>query len=149
MRQRLSGLIVVLTLASLGACSSDGEAPATQPAPQVSTFGQGDFDDIPLHPRSEAIGRRSEKDGVVTQSFGVRGATPSQILAFYERGLEPPSWTQIGGVERVGTTTVRGEWRKDGRTLRISASEAPNVPDGQPSSTAVTSQYSLVLGAGV
>ncbi len=60
----VAGAVVVSVV--LGACSPSDEG--SQPAPAVTTFGQGDFENLPLPPRSEPLGERSEEDGAVARS---------------------------------------------------------------------------------
>ncbi len=101
----------------LGACSPSDEG--TQPAPAVTTFGQGDFENLPLPPRSEPLGERSEEDGVVARSYAVRDTSPERVLAFYSQQLPAPA--VVEPPHDIGAGTFRGRWLLDGRELTVSA----------------------------
>ncbi|MEZ5239085.1 MAG: hypothetical protein R2716_09100 [Microthrixaceae bacterium] len=79
--------LLALVLASLlalaaGACSGDSaESNDAQPAPEVSTFAPGGFDDVPRYRGSQEAGPRSEAD-VVSQPFFVEGADPQMVIDF-------------------------------------------------------------------
>lgn len=98
-------------------CSPSDEG--TQPAPAVTTFEQGDFDDLPLPPRSEPVGERSEEDGVVSRSYAVRDTSPERVLAFYSEQL--PAAAVVETPQAIGAGTSRGRWLVDGRELTVSA----------------------------
>ena len=138
-------MAAAMTSAVLLGCGGDGDPLETQPAPDVSTFEAGRFDDLPLHPRSDAIGTRSEEDGVITQSYGTRGATTREVLAFYEDVLPDRGWTQVGQVEETGTAAHQGDWSSEGWSLRVSATDGSQLEFGGESSNEVLTQYSLVL----
>ncbi len=124
----------------LAGCARDREREGAQPAPDVTTFEQGRFDDLPLFPRSDPVGPRSEKEGVVTRSFVAKGATPEQVMQFYEGRLK--GWQQVEPSHLVGTSTHRAKWALDNWFLEVSASAyASSIDD--PLEAQV--QYSLVL----
>ncbi|HVF76437.1 MAG TPA: hypothetical protein VM938_15480 [Acidimicrobiales bacterium] len=52
--------------AFFAACGG-GDGPATQRMPSETAFQRGNFDDLPLHPRSEPLGVKTETDGVSTR----------------------------------------------------------------------------------
>lgn len=121
-------------------CAREAERAGTQPAPDVTTFEQGRFDDLPQFPRSESLGARTEKDGVASRSFVVKGATPEQVMQFYERSLQ--GWHQLEPSHLVGTSTHRSKWTTDDWLLEVSASGyASSIDDPME----VQVQYSLVL----
>ena len=136
----LASVVVVL---AAGACSASDEG--TQPGPDVATFEQGDFDDIVLHPRSEALTPPNEEGGTVARSYAVRNAAPEEVLDFY--GVELAEFDVVEEPASIGTNTFRGRWQLDQeRVLTVSATLAANlgdVPD-LPDSEQVT-QYSLSL----
>lgn len=127
-------------LALLAACGGD-ERPATQPTPSEATFQRGTFDDLPLHPRSEPLGEKAEKDGVVARSFKATGATPVGVLEWYRGNL--PGWELIDPPAAIGEGTFRGRWARDASVLVVSASAAPTLPSD--SGNGVSTQYSLTL----
>lgn len=133
----------MVSVVALGSCT-DSDA-GTQPAPDVSTFEQGDFADLPLHPRSEALTPRNEEAGNVARSYVVRNTTPGEVLEFYEAQLgefdileEPAS---------IGTNTFRGRWQLDQeRVLTVSATLSSNLDGtGDLADTEALTQYSLSL----
>lgn len=134
---------MVIALALLwpaAACSDDADGAGTQPAPAVSTFEQGEFDDLPRHPRSEPIGPRSEMDGVVTQSFSATGATPEQVISFFTERLQETGWTPAEPAHREDTPT-RADFTLDDLRLELTATSLA----GRTGPDEATVQYSLVL----
>lgn len=131
-------------LAALAACgggSADG--PVAQPAPGVTAFVSGDFDDLPLVPGSEPFGERSEKDGVTTQTFKVRGYTAEAVIEFYAGALPSSGWRQVAPAFREDTST-RSDWVTDGWRLEISAFGIADGSQDDGGGEEVV-QYSLVL----
>jgi hypothetical protein len=133
----------VVSVIALGACTPSDEG--TQPRPDVVTFEQGDFEDLPLLAGSEALAPTNEEDGVVVRSYGVPNTTAEDVLAFYqeqladEEVLEAPS--------SIGENTFRGRWQlSDGRVLIVSATRSPaasgsaDLPDEE-----LVTQFSLSL----
>lgn len=133
----------VLSVAALAACGGDGDDlddEGAQPAPPVSTFEQGQFDDLPLPTDAEPVGPRSEQDGIVTRSYEVQGMVPRDVIDFYEQTLEEQGWSAVEIEEmREG---YRGDWTTEEWNLRVSANEARGLAEdsGEP-----TTQISLVL----
>lgn len=138
---RTRGLVSALAaVLALGGCSDrEEQREGTQPAPAVTTFEQGRFDDLPLAPRSDPVGPRSEKEGVVTRSFSAKGTTPEQVLRFYEQNLT--GWRQLEPVHEVGTSSYRATWAQGEWLLEVSSGRAPALD--APLEAQV--QYSLVL----
>lgn len=136
--------VAVVLLASCGGDDQDEQREGTQPAPDVTSFEQGNFDDLPLMPTAEALGRRTEKDGVVSRTYEVRGSLPREVLDFYEDALPRQGWSPTGPVEDIGRSAFRGEWETEGWLVQVSSSPATGL-DGDGDSNAVRSQYSLVL----
>lgn len=130
-----------------GACGDDAsERAGTQPAPGVSTFEQGSFDDLPIYPRSDPIGPRSEKNGVVARSFVTHGATPERIVTWYADTLKAKGWEPAGDVEQLGHATWRADFRRSGSELRVSSTPAPTVEKESAGSGDVYDvQFSLTL----
>lgn len=132
---------VALVTAACGGTDSDE---GTQPAPAVTTFEQGVFDDIPLFPRSEPLGPRHEEDGVVAQSFRAYGTTPRGVLEHYVGSL--PAWDLVEPVTPTGTTTYRARWVRDGWSLLITSGPAPATSDGNQADVPEPhTQYSLTV----
>jgi len=130
---------VIFTLAAGTACAAADRRDATQPAPDVTYFTEGDFEGLPRYPRSEVVSDRTEKDGFVTRSFAVRNAQPRQVLEWYADRLD--GWPMTEPIHKVGATDYRAAWLKEGRRLQVSAAPAPGTEAGDPAV-----QYSLVLG---
>ena len=144
-RSRLLGAtaVALVALAAVG-CGSGTRRPAAQPAPHVTTFEQGRFDDLPVYFRSDPLGPRTEKNGVVTRSYQARGASPEQVLDFYRQALDH-RWEMVTSIEKLGTGTFRADW-VDGRyRLRVSASQAPALDSAADAPVPALSQYSLTL----
>lgn len=137
----LGHIVWVATAALLvAACGVDNQREGTQPAPAVTTVEQGRFDDLPLFPRSDPVGSRNEKEGVVSRSFVAKGATAEQVMQFYERELE--GWRLVEPPQRAGTTTLRAKWAQGNWYLQVSTAAHPPAVD-DPAEAQV--QYSLVL----
>ena len=152
MRRRQTGLHLLLAPAVsatllLGACG-DGDdggsdsGPEAQPAPGVTTFAEGDFDGIPLPPRSTPVGERAEEDGVVSQSFEVRNIPPQELLDFYAEALD--GHEVLEHPEEIGLGTSRGRWDVDGRELTVVGRTAETLDDN-PSAPEVLTQLSLSI----
>lgn len=133
------GVVALLALLALAGCAVREEREGTQAAPDVTTLEQGRFDNLPLAPRSDPIGPRSEKEGVVSRSFTAKGTTAEQVVRFYEQNLR--GWRQVEPVHQVGTSSYRGTWAQGGWLLEVSSGTAPALDD--PLEAQV--QYSLVL----
>ncbi len=136
----LSGALALL----VAGCAPRGEDPATQPAPDVTTFEQGRFDDLPQFPRSDPVGPRTEEAGVVARSYGARGASPEQVLEFYKEALEE-GWNMVTPIERLGPSTFRAEWVSDEYRLLVSATRESTLDPPDDAANPVVTQYSLTL----
>ncbi len=141
---RAGAILAVVAAVLLGACASEEPDPVAQPAPDVTTFERGLFDDLPRFPRSEPLGPRNEEDGVIARSFKVPGAAPEQVLEFYRHALEE-NWTMLAPVERLGVGTFRADWLSDDYRLRVSATRESELDSRQDASNTVVAQYSLTL----
>ncbi len=133
-------LSVVLVLLVPIACSNDNGSTVgdAQPAPGVSTFKPGGFDDLPRYRGSRDAGTRSEDGNVVSQSFFVDGADPELIIEFYRSELS--GWEFAGEHDEGDALTAEFTEPGDGgRRLEVSATSVDNAPDD------TTAQYSLVL----
>lgn len=141
----LAPSLIVAAAFGGAACGADGGRPAAQPAPGVTTFERGQFDSLPLFPRSEPAGPRSDENGVIARSYSVKGASPQQVVEFYQVSLAP-SWEMTSPVARLGVGTYRADWVSPGYRLRVSSSYAPSISEEEgPSKEDVVVQYSLVL----
>ena len=134
-------LLSAVVLAGCGAGTAD---PAAQPAPGVTTFEEGRFDDIPQFPRSEPLGPRHEKDGVVARSYKAPGASPDQVLDFYRDALQE-RWSMVTAVEKLGVGTLRADWVDDEHLLRVSATRESLLDSEDDASETAVTQYSLTL----
>ncbi|MDP8992415.1 MAG: hypothetical protein M3N31_05080 [Actinomycetota bacterium] len=130
---------VVLALVVAGCGGDRQEREGAQTAPAVTTFEQGRFDDLPLFPRSDPIGPRSEKEGVIARSYTARGTTPERLLQFYEDKLT--QWRQVEPVRKFGTSSYRAKWARDNWLLEVSSGASPALDDAGDAQV----QYSLVL----
>ena len=140
------GLVVATGLLAvvLAGCGSREADPATQPAPGVATFEDGLFDNLPEYPRSEPLGPRNEKGGVVARSYKVPGALPEQVLDFYRDALQA-RWSMVSPVEKLGVGTFRADWVGDDYRLRVTATQEGDVLSQDEPSRTVVAQYSLTL----
>ena len=141
----------MLLVGSIVGCGSDtddggGDDVAAQPAPDVSTFTEGGFDEIPRHPTSDELSPRNEARGVVSQSYVVRNTTAEGVLGFYSDVLA--DLTVVSDPESIGANTWRGIWRTaEGDVLIVSATAEPGADDEQPGAPSDHDvQYSLSLG---
>ncbi len=142
-RQALVAAAVLMSLVLVG-CGPRDPDPVAQPAPGVTTFEEGRFDNLPQYPRSEPLGPRHEKDDVVARSFKVRGASPDQILNFYRDALKE-RWRMVTGVEKLGVGTLRADWVDDEYRLRVSATRENKLDDRGDAGTSAAAQYSITL----
>lgn len=145
MKHAKHGLSILAATLAIGlaaaACGGRGApGPEAQPGPDVTTFVEGEFDQLPRYPRSEPAGNRSEKAGTTAQTFRVENATAEQILDFYAGNLN--GWEQVEAPHRVGSGSYRGVWQRGDRRLTVSAARAPTAGDEKE----VVSQFSLSLG---
>ncbi|MDP9388464.1 MAG: hypothetical protein M3Q48_11290 [Actinomycetota bacterium] len=144
-RSALARLVAAtVAVVVLVACGDREHQQEAKPAPHVTTFEEGTFDDLPQFSRSEPVGPRSEKDGVVARSYRARGATPEGVLDYYRDVLDERGWTMVGAIERIGVGTYRADWVSGAQRLRVSASGEPQLAEDVPSQQ-VTVQYSLTL----
>ncbi len=137
-------LLVALALALVGCGTASNEG--TQPRPDVTSFEQGGFDDIPLLPTSEPISPPNEQQGTVSRSYVVGNTSPDAVMSFYQQQLaerpvvEPPAG--------IGVNTFRGRWQLDqDRILTVSATSANNLqgPEDFGNAVETITQYSLSL----
>ena len=140
---RLTTVLLSALLLVAAGCGTPDDDEGTQPAPAVTSFEQGRFDDLPLPTESEPVGKRSEQDGVVTRSYKVEGMTPQHVLAFYEETLADRGWTSLG-VEEM-RNGYRGDWSIEDWELRVSANQAPGLGESPNSDAKLLTQLSLVL----
>ncbi len=138
------GAVAFLVGLGLVGCGRNGPDEGTQPAPAVTTFEQGPFDDLPQFPRSEPVGPRSEKDGVVARSYKATGASPQQVLEFYRDGL-PPRWKMVAPIEKLGVATFQADWVDESYRLGVSATRESLLDTDDDARDAAVSQYSLTL----
>lgn len=145
--------LVVLAVAGLAllGCRDDQAVdgtpaePATGgelPAPEVTAFTAGDFDSIELPRGAEEASEKTERDGVLSQSFFVTATSPDQVMDFFADSLATDGWEIAEPVSSRGTDSIAGAWTKDGRRLEISSLLAQGVDDEQ-------TQFSVVLLPGL
>jgi hypothetical protein len=145
LRPRLRCLLVLVLAGAVAGCGSASDE-GTQPRTDVSTFEQGDFDDIPLLPTSEPLSPPNEEDGTVARSYVVRDTAPSEVLDFYVEQLAEAEL--VAEPVEIGVNTFRGRWQLDqGRILTVSATAANNLDTPADFSEGIETftQYSLSL----
>ncbi len=133
----LRALGPVLLLVFAGCSPGDRDA---QPRNVRPAFGEGAFDVIPRFPRSNPVGKPTEVDDHMAQSFEAQRTTPEQVLRFYAERLD--AWRNVVPVHRKDKTWL-GEWQRDDRRLRVTAAPAPKLEGGGDDEAGV--QYSLEL----
>ena len=132
----------LLFVAVIAGCTSD--EPGTQPTPPVSTFEAGQFDDLPLPPKSDPLGPRAEAQKTVTRSYRVPGMSPAGVLDFYTEELGKRGWTAAEPVEQPGSVTYRRTWTSAAFRLIVSSSPAPTLGTDDAAAQ-VETQFSLSL----
>jgi hypothetical protein len=134
--------VVAAPLAVAVGCG--GGSDDAQPRPDVTTFEDGQFDDVPLVPESDPVTPANQEAEVDARSYEVRNRTPAEVLQFYEQQLGLP---MVGEIENIGNDTFRGRWEfPDGRTLTVSATPGETLEGGDNSAASqFFTQYSLVL----
>lgn len=142
----LAALVGIGFAVGARALSGDRATPRTeggaQPAPSVSAFVAGDFDQLPKPPTARPLGNRADDNGVYTQSFAVRNTTLDAVFAFYNRAL--PGAVVTRPVADVAADTQRGQWRlPSGQLLTVTASKVHASPG--TTLPAAASQYDVQL----
>lgn len=135
-------MLAALAMTGVG-CGSGTESTETQPAPDVTTFQEGDFEELPLYPDSEPIGSRTETDGVVARSYEVRDVTVEMVIEFYDTRLQAEGWQRAEPVLRENTEH-RADFVNDTYRLELSA-QPIRAPEDPPPTDLYVVQYSLVL----
>ena len=142
--RRVVPLLMAATSALLAACGADSDE-GTQPRPDVTTFEEGTFDDLPLVPESDPVTPPNQENEVDTRSYVVRNTTPEQVLEFYEQQLA--EFTVVSAPDEIGEDTYRGRWQLDGgRVLTVSATPGESLQSGDSAYAGeFLAQYSLTL----
>ncbi|MFP5316708.1 MAG: hypothetical protein ACLGI2_00245 [Acidimicrobiia bacterium] len=140
---KILALVIAFGVVATG-CGGGDDNPEAQPAPDVTVFRGGVFDQLPRYPRSVDLATPTETAGVVAQTFSVRNASPREILDFYASRLD--RWRVVEPVHQVGDDAFRGSWTRDGRRLQVSAGRAPAIDVEPPTVEPPIAQYSLQLG---
>ena len=103
-------------------CSSDDAARGPAGDPRVLTTvgdtdtANEDFEGIRLYPGSEPVGTRTEKDGVVTQSFSTASGRPAEVISHFVNTVGEP----IQETQDVGDALRAGFRIEDSRRLEVS-----------------------------
>ena len=108
------------------------------PTPGMTGFTEGEFDDIALPRGADEASEKTERDGVISQSFFAQQTSPEQIMDFFSTSLDADGWTVVEPVSSRGTDSVAGAWTRDGRRLEVSALLAKGVENER-------TQFSVVL----
>lgn len=142
--RRVAPLLMAAISVLVTACGADSNE-GTQPRPDVTTFEEGTFDDLPLVPESDPVTPPNQEDGVDTRSYVVRNTTPAEVLEFYEQQLA--EFTVVSAPEEIGEDTYRGRWQLDGgRVLTVSATPGETLQSGDSAYAGeFLAQYSLTL----
>lgn len=133
----LAGLAGAVALAVVAVGCGTGPSRPAQPAPSVTAFTGGAFDQLPRYPRTDPIGPRNDSGAISQQSFTATGTTPEQVLNWYADHLR--TWTVVEAPHKTGAADVAGEWAMGDRRLQVTAGPAPTV------GSETTVQYSLLL----
>jgi hypothetical protein len=135
--------VVAAPLAVAVGCG--GGSDDAQPRPDVTTFEDGEFDDVPLVPESDPVTPANQEAEVDARSYVVRNRTPAEVLQFYEQQLV--DFPMVGEIEDIGNGTFRGRWQfRGGRILTVSATPGETLKGGDnPAAGQFLTQYSLVL----
>lgn len=143
MHARLRGVCAVTAIIAVATLTACGRETATiRSAPSRSARV---LDDVPTYPASvDRWGIVKRDDGLLTQSFVVRGAGRERIASWFDRHLKRRGWVGVGGIGTEGRLASRRIFTKDRRVLMVAIASAPVV--GQvPPFDRPTSKYSLVL----
>ena len=142
--RRVVPLLIAAASVLVAACGADSDE-GTQPRPDVTTFEEGTFDDIPLVPESDPVTPPNQEDGVATRSYVARNTKPAEVLEFYEKQLA--EFTVVSAPEQIGEGTYRGRWQLDGgRVLTVSATPGESLQSGDSAYAGeFLAQYSLTL----
>lgn len=123
-RGRVHATVLVLWLlvpVSLVACGDDNgdsadrstpvsgsvDAPAAEPAPDVSVFRTGLFAGIPVPRGATELSAPSQTNGAVTATYGAGATSPARILDIYRRLLPADGWTSVVPVAGRGASARR------------------------------------------
>lgn len=136
--------LMLLVAMGVGGCGSSDAATGDSDEVVPVAF-EGRFDQVPRAPLSDPVGSLSEKNGVTTQSFEIRGNTPKQVMAFYEKVLPSQGWTASIAPTPSGPSAYKSEWVTDAWKLRLTANSATGLGGNSDPTEAVQSQYSLEL----
>ena len=128
----------------LGSCGS-GDAATSEREEVVPVVFEGRFDQLPRAPLADPVGTLSEKNGVTTQSFEIRGNTPKQVMEFYEKVLTAQGWTASLAPTPSGPSAYKSEWVNDEWKLRLTSNSATGLGGDTNPTESVESQYSLEL----
>lgn len=147
---RPSLLLAAAALALAGCDDDAADRPAVPadeggdalPAPGVTAFTAGDFGAIELPRGADEASEKTERDGVVSQSYFASATSPQQIMDFFSNSLETDGWELVEPVSPRGTDSYAGAWARDGRRLEISAVLAQGVEKER-------TQFSVVLLPGL
>ena len=128
---------------ALTGCGDDAaDTPAVEiggaPSPEVTAFTSGEFDAIELPRGAEEASEKTERDGVISQSFFASATSPEQIMDFFSNSLPLAGWELVEPVSSRGTDSYAGAWASEGRRLEVSAVLAQGVDDER-------TQFSVVL----
>lgn len=145
-------LFAVAAALALAGCGDDqattADVPVDQenggevPAPGVTAFTAGGFDAIDLPRGADEASEKTERDGVLSQSFYAQQTSPEQIMDFFATSLAEDGWEVVEPVSSRGTDSIAGAWAKDDRRLEISALLAQGVENER-------TQFSVVLLPGL
>jgi hypothetical protein len=130
----------ILATTAMVACGQDSNTNDASRSASAQTLA-----DIPDYPKSvDRWGVTKRDDGLVTQSFLVRGAGRERIAVWFEENLGRRGWIGIGGVGTNGRLATRRLFTKGQAILKLAIATTPAQvpPFDEP-----TSKYSLFLYA--
>lgn len=136
--------IGIAAICVLAACGADGPADEANdggevPTPGATAFTAGGFDDIELPAGADEASEKTERDGVISQSFFATAESPEQIMDYFSDSLALDGWIVVEPVSERGTDSLAGAWSSgDGRRLEVSALLAQGAENER-------TQFSVVL----
>ena len=127
--------------AVLAGCGDD-QPDVAQPVPDSLALDGVVFEELPQFPRSEVLGPRSSKAGVVTQSFRAKGASVERVMQYFEDALTERGWAPAEPIHRADGPG-RADYLRGDHRLELSAIDVDDR-DGDVGNETVV-QYSLLL----
>lgn len=126
--RRLTVACAAVAALAVGACGDD-DGNGAVPAPNGTSFGQGDFDDVPVFRGATPLQDPTRQDGTVTGSYQLTTGTPEEALEFYADQLPGLGWRMVEEPTETSPGVWRGDWVREGRRLQVVASPGTGIPN--------------------